>query len=87
MGGDQQPLLTEGMDFLKWKREVGIWELGTSIATTKQAAVCVLRIHDFKARDFATRLDATELKKAEGMEYLMTELDKYLKRIILRVYF
>ena len=51
MGGDQPPLLTEGMDYLKWKREVGIWELGNSIATIKQAAVCVLRIYDFKARD------------------------------------
>ena len=77
MGGDQPPLLTEGMDYLKWKREVGIWELGTSIAADKKAAVCVLRIQDFKARDFATRLDVTELKKAEDMTYLMAELDKY----------
>ena len=79
MGGDQPPLLTEGMDYLKWKREVGIWELGTSIAAAKQAAVCVLRIQDFKARDFATRLDVTELKKAEGLTYLMAELDKYFE--------
>ena len=79
MGGDQPPLLTEGMDYLKWKREVGIWELGTSIAAAKQAAVCVLRIQDFKARDFATRLDVTELKKDEGLTYLMAELDKYFE--------
>ena len=72
-------MLTEGMDYLKWKREVGIWELGTSIAADKKAAVCVLRIQDFKARDFATRLDVTELKKAEGMTYLMAELDKYFE--------
>ncbi len=79
MGGDYPPLLTEGMDYLKWKREVGIWKIGTSLAGTKQAAVCVLRINDFKARDFATRLDVEKLKEAAGLDYLLKELDTYFK--------
>ena len=79
MGGDHPPILAEGMDYLKWKREVGIWKLGTSLAAAKQAAVCVLRINDFKARDFATRLDIEKLKEATGLDYLLKELDAYFK--------
>ena len=80
MGGDHPPILAEGMDYLKWKREVGIWQLGTSLAAAKQAAVCVLRINDYKARDFATRLDLAKLKEATGLDYLLKELDVYFKQ-------
>ena len=79
MGNDKPPQLQDGKDYLRWKREVEIWVLGTSAAATKQAALCVLSIKDEKARDFATRLSHTELKKAEGLKYLLAEMDKFYK--------
>ncbi|KAL5272394.1 hypothetical protein ACHWQZ_G000556 [Mnemiopsis leidyi] len=79
MGNDKPPQLQDGKDYLRWKREVEIWVLGTSAAASKQAALCVLSIKDEKARDFATRLSHTELKKAEGLKYLLEEMDKFYK--------
>ena len=66
MGNDQPPKLQDGSEYLRWKREVNIWILGTGIAAAKQAAVCILRIEDRKARDFATRLSVDEIKKDTG---------------------
>ena len=79
MGNDQPPKLQDGSEYLRWKREVTIWTLGTSVAATKQAAVCILRIEDLKARDYATRLNIEEIKKATGLTYLLAEMDKYFK--------
>ncbi len=76
---DGPPQLAEGGDYLRWKREVEIWTIGTSVAAAKQAATCVLRITDVKARDYATRLDLEELKKTEGLKYLLKELEKFFK--------
>ena len=74
---DGPPQLAEGSDYLRWKREVDIWTIGTSVAAAKQAATCILRITDVKARDYATRLSVEELKKTEGLKYLLGELDKF----------
>ena len=74
---DKPPKLTDGSEYLRWKREVEIWQLGTSVAATRQAALCILAITDPKARDFATRLKQDELKKDDGFKYLFKELDAY----------
>ena len=79
MGNDQPPKLQDGNEYLRLKREVNIWTLGTTVAATKQAAVCILRIEDLKARDYATRLNVEEIKKDTGLTYLLTEMDKYFK--------
>lgn len=47
--------------------------------TVRMAAVCILRIQDMKARDFATRLDLTKIKKDDGLTYLIGQLDGYFK--------
>ena len=79
MGNDQPPKLQDGSEYLRWKREVNIWTLGTSVVATKQAAICILRIEDLKARDYATRLNVDEIKKDTGLTYLLAEMDKYFK--------
>ena len=76
MGNDQPPKLQDGSEYLRWKREVNIWTLGTSVVATKQAAICILRIEDLKARDYATRLNVDEIKKDTGLTYLLAEMDK-----------
>ena len=79
MGNDYPPKLEKGMEYRKWKREVNIWKIGTSVQVSKMAAVTILSIFEPKARDFATRLEAEKLKAANGMEYLITELDAFFK--------
>ena len=76
MGNDQPPKLQDGSEYLRWKREVNIWTLGTSVAATKQAAVCILRIEDLKARDYATRLNVEEIKKDRGLTYCTSSCPK-----------
>lgn len=77
MGGDIPPKLHEGMEYLKWKREINIWRDGTSIKSEKQASVAILRIEDHKARDFATRLDREKLKVPNGIDYVIEQLDQF----------
>ena len=79
MTGDVPPKLFEGMDYLKWKREINIWRDGTSVKPEKQASVAILRIMDHKARDFATRLDREKLKVATGIDYVIKELDEFFE--------
>ena len=37
-------------------------------------------LDDLMARDYATRLNVEEVKKATGLTYLLTEMDKYFKK-------
>ena len=79
MVSDGPPKLISGSGYLQWKRDVDIWQIGTNVPAAKQAAVAILKIEDAKAREYATRLDHTELKKAAGLAFLLKELDKYYK--------
>lgn len=74
MGNDPPPKLQDSSEYPRWKREVNIWTPGTSVTVTKQAAVCLLRIKDLKARDYATCLNVNEIKKNKGLTYLLTEI-------------
>ena len=76
MGGDTPPELTPSCSYNQWKRDVRIWQLGTSVGETKQAARAILRMTG-KVREYASRVPVDELKKVNGLEILITELDKY----------
>ena len=79
MGADRPPLLSDGMDYRKWKLEVEMWELGTAVKEERRGAVCAGQICQIQARDFAMRVDKTKIKAKEGLAYLLTELDKHFK--------
>lgn len=79
MGGDTPPELTPSCSYNQWKRDVRIWQLGTSVGETKQAARAILRMTG-KVREYASRVPVDELKKVNGLEILITELDKYFKK-------
>ena len=79
MGGDNPPELTPSTSYNQWKRDVRIWQLGTSVTETKQAARAILRMTG-KVREYASRISVDELKKEEGLDLLILELDKYFKK-------
>ena len=76
MGSDDPPKLDKDTVYSVWKRDVKIWQLGTSVTDTKQAARVILKMSG-KVRDFANRISLTDLGKTTGLDDLLKELDKY----------
>ena len=56
-----------------------MWAIGTGVTDERKGAVCAGQILQIQARDFAMRLDKAKLKAKEGLQYLLTELDKHFK--------
>ena len=79
MGSDNPPKLEKDTVYSVWKRDVKIWQLGTSVDAKKQAARVVLRMSG-KVRDFANRIPLTDLGKDTGLDDLLTELDKHYRK-------
>ena len=79
MGADDPPKLEKDTVYSVWKRDVKIWQLGTSVATTKQAARVVLKMSG-KVRDFANRISLDELGSARGLDDLLKQLDNYYRK-------
>ena len=80
VSGDNPPKLKGADGYLQWKREISIWQIGTSVVEKRQASIAVLAILEQKARKFATRLDLDKLKEDTGLTYLLAELDKHFKK-------
>ena len=84
MGGDKPPTLKEpkdgkqGSNYLQWRREALIWQLGTNVANVKQAPRVVMCLEG-KVRDFASRIAHNHLGAENGLEYLIGQLDEYYK--------
>ena len=79
MGSDDPPKLEKATIYSVWKRDVKIWQLGTAVVTTKQAARVVLKMSG-KVRDFANRIPLDQLGSATGLDDLLTQLDAYYRK-------
>ena len=70
------PCLGDDIDYRTWKRQVRIWQLGTSAKPEQQAARLIGKMAG-KCHEAAIQLDLTKLAdKDEGVNYLLKELDK-----------
>lgn len=79
MGGGDPPVLKDGDSYSQYRRDILIWQLSTPLASTKQAARAILMMHG-KVREHASRMEIDELKKENGLEILIGELDGYFKK-------
>ena len=79
MGGNDPPKLKVGDVYSSWKRKILVWQAGATIDATKQGAR-VIQALEGKTLDFATRLDLNKAKAANGVEYVLGELDNYFKK-------
>ena len=79
MGNNDPPKLKAGDVYSSWKRKITIWQCGTTLDTTKQAAR-VIQALEGKALDFATRISIEKIKSANGVELVLAELDKHFKK-------
>ena len=73
------PILTEGVDYEKWKKEVKIWQTFNSLEKKKQAPAIFLTLTG-QAREAILELDPDTLPVDSGVENLIKALDNlYLK--------
>jgi hypothetical protein len=79
MGGDEPTRLRAGDVYSSWKRAIRVWQIGTSVGAAKQGAR-VIQALEGKTLDFATRMDLEKVKAATGVDFVLTELDKYFKK-------
>ena len=75
MGNERIPQLSDGKDYLTWKKEVEIWKLGTT-AKDKQQAPRLVGFMEGKAHKAAIQIAAAELGTTTGVTKLFAELDK-----------
>ena len=74
MGNERIPQLTDGKDYLTWKKEVQIWKLGTTAKDTQQAPRLV-GFMEGKAHEAALQISADELGSSDGVKKLLAGLD------------
>ena len=72
------PELT-GKDYETWKKEVSLWQSITDLPAKKQAVAIILSLSG-QYREVATSINSELLKAKNGVENLVTELDKHFKR-------
>ena len=77
--GDSPPVLNKNVIYTQWKREVLIWQLGTSVEDKKQASRVFSKLEG-KVRDFASRLSLEELGDKDGVKKLIAHLDVFHKK-------
>ena len=70
----ETPTLDVSSDHLTWKKEVAVWQLGTS-ANKKQAAKLIMNMGG-KPREVSINIPVTDLGADDGVAKLITELDK-----------
>ena len=74
MGNERIPQLSDGKDYLTWKKEVEIWKLGTTAKDTQQAPRLV-GFMEGKAHEAALQISAEELGSSDGVKKLLEGLD------------
>ena len=85
---DFKALPTLGKDslYVKWKKEIKIWEVFTSVPEEKRAPAIFMTLTG-EAREAILNMDIEKLTEKAGVNNLMAELDKmYLKDESLQAY-
>ena len=73
----ETPILndTTHSDYLMWKKEVAVWQLGTNAKNTQQAAKLIMNMSG-KPREVSINLPVDVLGGEDGVKKLIEELDK-----------
>ena len=79
MGGGEPPVLDKDTLYSQWKRDILIWQLGTSVEPKRQAARAVLKMSG-KIREHASRVPIEDLGKETGLVELIKHLDKFYEK-------
>ena len=69
------PVFLDEKDYDTWKNEIEIWRLMTDLSKKKQALAVTLTLSG-KARETAIQVPAASLNADDGMDVLISELDK-----------
>ena len=77
--GDGPPRLTSDTIYSQWKREVRIWQLGTTVNKSKQAAH-VFSMLTGKVREHVSRLSLEVFGSETGLDRMLADLDVYYKK-------
>ena len=73
------PALREDIPYESWKKEINIWQRFNTLEKRKQALAIFLSLEG-KAREVVLEIDIDNLDKDDGVERILTQLDKlYLK--------
>ena len=73
------PILTDDVDYEKWKKEIKIWWMFTSLEKKKQAPAIFLTLTG-QAREAILKLEPNTLPVDRGVQNLIKALDNlYLK--------
>ena len=73
------PSLDKDKDYALWKNEVAMWQLVTDLEKKKRGLALALTLQG-KPREVALEMDAAKLNAENGVEVLMTELDKVFEK-------
>ena len=73
------PAFTDGKSYETWKNEIHMWQSLTELAKDKQALAISLSLSG-RARDAAMEMDLADLSTDDGVDKLLTELDKLFLR-------
>ena len=73
------PSLDKDKDYSLWKNEVAMWQLVTDLEKKKRGLALALTLQG-KPREVALEMDAAKLNAENGVEVLMTELDKVFEK-------
>ena len=68
-----------GNDYETWKKEVSLWQSITNLPAEKQAVAITLSLCG-QYKEVATSINSELLKANNGVQNLVTELDKHFKR-------
>ena len=77
MGNERIPQLSDGKDYLTWKKEVEIWKLGPK-AKDKQQAPRLVGFMEGKAHEAAIQIAAAELGTTTGTVGIDNDIGKKL---------
>ncbi|CAG2240934.1 unnamed protein product [Mytilus edulis] len=73
------PGLTKDKSYQQWKNEVKMWQLVTDLDKKKRGLALALSLQG-KPREVALEVDPTDLNVDEGVDKLITELDKLFEK-------
>ena len=76
---DQPPSLPSDLHYEKWRRQIDNWINETTVDRRRQALMVRTKLAG-RARDIALKMDAATLNQENGMDVLLGELDKALRR-------
>ena len=79
-GFKNPPSFGDGQNsYESWRNELKMWELVTDLKAEKQAFAVILSLKG-QAKAIALELDKIKLNAANGIEYLLEQLDPVFKK-------